>query len=90
VWITQAESEYPDLAPGAFGTNSRPFQLCIMPGFVCGTDIQLALTVTTADQGTFTVRFTLPSGAAGAAQLQFDNNTPVPLHPDALSAVMSM
>jgi autotransporter-associated beta strand protein len=56
VWITQAESPYADLPPGETRTNLRPFQISLAPDFVCGTEVQLALAVTTAAHGQFTVQ----------------------------------
>jgi len=74
VTITQPISDYPDLAPGAMGSNVTPFRISTSPGFVCGTTINLTLTLNSGD----VINFSLPSGTAGAA-VQFDNNTPTPI-----------
>ncbi len=43
VTITQPDSAYPDIDPGATVANSTPFQISTSPDFICGTNVQLAL-----------------------------------------------
>lgn len=74
VWITQPESPYPNLASGGVGTNTRPFQLTTLPGFACGTNVELELIVTTSNHGAFTVPLVLPTGSQGPL-VRYDNNT---------------
>lgn len=60
VTVTQPISDYPDLAPGATGTNITPFKISTSPGFVCGTPISLTLALTYA-QGTDSNLITVPT-----------------------------
>jgi subtilisin-like proprotein convertase family protein len=77
VTVLQATKPYPDLAPGASGTNSTAFTIFTSPSFVCGTPVQFTLTLNYTG-GPEVVNFTLQSGSPGTAS-QFDNNTPTPL-----------
>jgi autotransporter-associated beta strand protein len=72
VVITQPESAYPDMAVGARGTNTTPFQISTLPAFECSDTVELKLTVTTAS-GNFANVFTLPSGFEGSP-VRFNNN----------------
>jgi autotransporter-associated beta strand protein len=67
VSVVQGSSSYPNIVANGRGTNSTSFQLSLSPLFVCGENIELLLTVTTANQGTFSVPLVLPSGSPGAA-----------------------
>lgn len=68
VSVTQPFSDYPNIAIGGRGTNSTPFQISTSPNLACGTNVDLALIVTTSTHGLFTIPLTLPTGSAGAAQ----------------------
>ena len=60
VTITQPTSSYPNIGPGAFATNTTPFQVSTSPSFVCGTPVSLSLALTYAG-GSSTDSFTLPT-----------------------------
>ncbi len=77
VVITQGSSAYPDVISGGSATNTTAFQVSTTAAFVCGTPVQLTLTVNYSD-GTGTFNFSLQSGIVGAAS-SFSNNTSVPL-----------
>jgi subtilisin-like proprotein convertase family protein len=74
VSIAGATSAYPDIPPGGTASNGTPFAISTAPAFVCGVDISLTLTVTTAN-GVFTFPFSLPTGSPAAGS-RFDSNTP--------------
>jgi len=63
VSIDQPNSTYRNLNPGRSGTNMTPFAFTTSPGFVCGTTIELLLTVTTSEAGTFALIIKLPTGS---------------------------
>ncbi len=73
VSATVSTAAYSNMAAGARGTNTTPFQFSTGPGFVCGTNLDFDLVLQTAANGTFTIPFTLPSGSAGSA-VRFNNN----------------
>ena len=72
--VTVGTSTYPTMAAGRRGTNTTPFQFSVGPGFVCGTNVDFELVVSTPANGTFSIPISLASGAAGTA-LSFNNNT---------------
>ncbi len=72
VLITQPYSPYPNIAANGEGTNIVPFQISTLPSFVCGTPINLQLSVDSS-LGSFTMNFVQPTGEA-AAPVRFDNN----------------
>jgi autotransporter-associated beta strand protein len=74
VSVTVGTADYPNMAAGARGTNTTPFQFSTGPGFVCGTNLDFDLVLHTDANGTFTIPFTLPSGSAGST-LRFNNNS---------------
>jgi hypothetical protein len=72
ITISQSESSFADIAPGANGTTESPFQIQTSPSFACGqTDIDFQLTVNTAADGSFQIPFVVSSGSNGPA-VQFD------------------
>ncbi len=75
VTVTDPLAGYPDVAGNGQGTNSSPFQISTTPGFVCGTDVNLLLSVTTASHGAFAVPVTLHSGSTAFLPVRYDNNT---------------
>ena len=81
VLITQSESGYPDILPSTRQSNLVPFQFSTLPGFQCGTNIQLHLKVTTPTNGTFTVPLVVHSGSPGSP-LRFNRSSAVAI-PDA-------
>jgi len=60
VTITQPNSPYPNIGPGATGTNIVPFSVSTSPAFACGTTINITMALTFTG-GTDMVAFTLPS-----------------------------
>lgn len=60
VIIAPVPSAYPDLDVNARGTNATPFQISTLPGFVCGTPVQLELTVQSSG-GSFVTAFSVPT-----------------------------
>jgi autotransporter-associated beta strand protein len=72
VAVTQPFSAYPNLPGSGKGTNTTPFQISTSPAFVCGTTINLSLTVTSPTHGSFTVPVVLGSGSPAALPLRYD------------------
>ncbi len=64
VIIAPVPSGYPNLGVNARGTNTTPFQISTLPGFVCGSNISLELTVRSSG-GDFVTSFTLPTTCVG-------------------------
>jgi autotransporter-associated beta strand protein len=75
VAITQPSSTYANVPANGKGTNLAPYQISTSPSFVCGSNINLSLTVATASHGSFTIPLVLTSGGPSGAPLRFDNNT---------------
>ncbi len=65
VIVAPVPSGYPNLGVNARGTNVTPFQISTLPGFVCGSNISLELTVRSSG-GDFVTSFTMPTTCAGA------------------------
>ena len=78
VSVTVDTAAYPNMAAGARGTNTAPFQFSTGPGFVCGTNLDFELVLQTAANGTLVIPFSLPSGSAGNP-VTFINNTVFPI-----------
>src|SRR4029077_14099338 len=74
VTITQPFSAYPNLPASGSRSNTTPFQISTSPSLLCGTNIDLVLTVTTATNGSFKVPIPVLIGTAGSAGRR-DNNT---------------
>ncbi len=74
VTITQPASTYPNLPAGGTSTNNTPFQISTSPSLVCGTNIDLVLTVHTATNGSFAVPIRIFTGTAGSA-VRFNNTS---------------
>lgn len=75
VVVSQADSPYPVMLPGALGTNLVPFRIFTRPEFVCGSSIQLALQVR-SEQDVRTFRVNLETGLIGPAT-RFDSTAAV-------------
>lgn len=73
--IAQAGSAYPDIPPGGTATNTTPFRISTAPGFACGSNADLTLTVTIAGGDVFMLPMSLGSGTTTTAR--FDNDTPL-------------
>jgi autotransporter-associated beta strand protein len=72
VLITQPYATYPNIPANDSRTNVAPFQISTLPSFVCGTDINLQLSVDSS-LGSFTTAFVQHTGEPGAPT-RFDNN----------------
>src|SRR6185503_14850697 len=64
----QPNSTYPNLPANGVRTNNTPFQISTAPSLVCGTNLNLVLTVNTATNGSFSIPLILPTGTAGGTQ----------------------
>jgi hypothetical protein len=70
--IIQANSAYPDIAAGTTAGNSANYVLQILPSFVAGTHIELALNVS-GSQGSATLLSTLSTGTPNATTFFSEN-----------------
>lgn len=77
VTVLDATQPYADLSPGASGSNSIPFRLSTSPGFVCGTTINLTLTVNYTG-GPDIIAFSLPTGSQNYVFTSSNGNSIVP------------
>lgn len=75
VLVTQPLGIYPDMPASGNSTNISPFQVSILPSFVCGNPINLQLAVSSASHGSFAVPVVLPSGTPSVTPARYDNNT---------------
>ncbi len=66
VIITQPHSSYGNVPAFGTGTNLTPFQISVLPSFVCGNDINLNLGISSLTYGAFSVPLVLHTGVAGA------------------------
>ena len=73
VMITQPASTYADVPSGGTRTNATPFQISVLSSFLCGNNINLTLTVTSASHGSFVVPVVLQTGEASAMATRFNN-----------------
>jgi len=71
VAVTQPFSAYADAPAGGKVTNTTPFQISTTTNFVCGSTINLTLTVTVASHGSFTLPVVLSSGSVALAPLVY-------------------
>ena len=71
VLITQPYSPYPNVAANGQATNTTPFQISTLSDFVCGTAINLQLSVDSS-LGSFTMNFVLQSGEPAGAPSRYD------------------
>ncbi len=78
VVITQGSSAYPDITPAASASNTALFKIATSTGYVCGTNVQLTLTVTSSD-GTVVFNFVLPANSSFGPPVSFSNNTVTPI-----------
>jgi len=77
VTILDATQPYADIGPGASGTNATPFKISTSPSFVCGTTINLTLTVNYTG-GPDVIQFSIPSGGQDYLFSTSGGNTIVP------------
>ena len=80
--VSPDPSFFPDIAPGATGASVMPFTLTTSSGFVCGTIIQLRLTVTTFAAGTYVIPIQIKTGTPGPLVNFPSLDPPIPI-PDA-------
>ena len=78
VLITQPYSDYTNIAAGGQATNDTPFQISTLPGFTCGSDITLQLSVNSSI-GSFINQFVLSSGSPAETPFRYDDNSSAPL-----------
>src|SRR5688572_29475932 len=67
VTIVDRDSNYPDMAIDAAGTNTTPFKIFVSSEFGCGAEIALSLELTYSS-GTKTIAFSVPTCAGGPDQ----------------------
>ncbi len=72
--VTQPYSAYPNIPANGKATNSTIFQISTLPSFVCGSDLNLRLTVSSVSHGVFTVPVVLHSGQPSGVPNRYDNN----------------
>ena len=89
VTIVQNSSTYPDIAFAAAQTNATPFQISTNSGFVCGTNINLTLTVNTSNAGSFSIPLQLATGVSGVATSFESSDIPKPIPDNNLTGVDS-
>lgn len=77
VSVQDATQSYPDLSPGGSGANATPFRLSTSSAFVCGTVINLTLTVNYTG-GPDILTFSLPSGGQNYVFSSSSGNSIVP------------
>ena len=77
VMVTQPQSPYADIPALGRGTNTTAFGISTLPGFSCGTNINLVLQVATTSYGTFDIPFLLHTGEPAGGAMRFDNFTPL-------------
>ena len=73
VTVTQDQSPYPNMDPGATSVNKKDFVLQTSPSFVPGTPIELTLTVRSSDHGAATLLYTLATGTPVPTTLLTEN-----------------
>jgi hypothetical protein len=69
VIVLQSKGNFPNIDPGGVTTNRRPFVVAFDSTFVAGTDVELVLTVESAEHGTIVLKHTLRTGTPIATTL---------------------
>jgi len=69
VTVVQGDGDFPNVDPGAATTNRTPFVLAFGSSFVPGTDVELVLTVSSAEHGTIVLKHTMHTGTPAATPL---------------------
>jgi autotransporter-associated beta strand protein len=72
VVVTQPSSTYANVPGNGKGTNVAPFQVSTSPSFICGSDVNLLLSVITATHGAFSVPVVLKTGSPGNVPVRYD------------------
>jgi hypothetical protein len=62
VSVVQASGDFPNVDPGGATTNRKPFVLAFDSSFVAGRNVELVLTVSSAEHGTIALKHTLRTG----------------------------
>jgi autotransporter-associated beta strand protein len=78
VVITQPYVTYPNIAASGTATNLTPFQISVLPSFICATPITLQLSINSSI-GLSTVSYVLVSGEAAApSEYDITGNVVIP------------
>ena len=85
VFITQPLTTFPDIAVGATVAGATLFQISTVPGFVCGTNVKLVLTVETANAGSFVFPIMLMSGTLEPPVEFASADVPKPIEDEAIN-----
>ncbi len=72
IFVSQPFSAYPDAPSHGLSTNTTPFQLSASTNFVCGTPVNLTLTVSTPAYGNISIPVALSSGSPAVVPLRYD------------------
>ena len=80
VTVTQPASDYPAIAPQAWGTNVTPFQISTPATLTCGSNLPCRLLIFTTNGGGFEIPLKLPTGTPGAT-VRFDDAPNEPIRP---------
>ena len=88
---TQASSAYPDLPPGAAGSNAPPFEAELPNAAACGVDApaMLDITTTTPAVETHRISLSLPTGETGAPLDHNASSLPLGIPDDSAAGVSS-
>ena len=79
VTVTQPASDYPTIAPQAWGTNVTAFQMSTPATLTCGSNLPCRLLVFTTNGGGFEIPLKLPTGTPGVT-VRFDDAPNEPIH----------
>jgi subtilisin-like proprotein convertase family protein len=74
--VSAPSSTYPDLTPGATGTNVSPFRAGFSDQVPCGTSVPLSLSVSSA-QGNASIPVPIRIGALGTPTARNSTNVPI-------------
>jgi subtilisin-like proprotein convertase family protein len=75
--IVQPLSAYPNIAAGGKGTNILSFQIEASKTFICDTNTEFTLRLSTGQKGTFSIPIVLPASGIKGAPLAFTSSSPV-------------
>ena len=89
--VTQPSSGYPNLAPGAVGSNAPAFEAELANAATCGADVPATLDITTTTPAAETHRIPLllPTGHFGAPLNHDASGLPLPVPDDSAAGVSS-
>ena len=69
VTVVESSGDFPNVDPGSLTANRQPFVLAFDGSFVPGSDVELTLTVDSAEHGTIVLKHTLRTGTPVATTL---------------------